>query len=39
MDLPWYLELIAGFVLVCSFGVGFFFFVSVLVRHWRKGSL
>ena len=38
-DLPWFLEVIAGVVLVCSFGVGFFFFVSILFRFWRKGSL
>lgn len=35
-DLPWWLELIAGFALVCAAGVGIWFFLSILLRRFRQ---
>lgn len=34
--LPWWLRFIAGFTLVCSAGVGFTFFLSIVFRRWRR---
>lgn len=35
-DLPWWLEVIAGFTLVCSAGVGAWFFFSIFWRRFRQ---
>ncbi|HSK47665.1 MAG TPA: AarF/ABC1/UbiB kinase family protein [Coriobacteriia bacterium] len=35
-QIPWWLELIAGFTLVCSAGVGVWFFLSIMLRRWRQ---
>lgn len=35
-DLPWWLELVAGFTLVCSAGVGVWFFFSIIFRRFRQ---
>jgi len=35
-EIPWWLELIAGFTLVCSAGVGVWFFLSIMFRRWRS---
>ncbi len=35
-DLPWWLEAIAGFALVCAAGVGVWFFLSIMLRRWRQ---
>ncbi len=34
--LPWWLRAIAAFTLVCSAGVGFTFFLSIVFRRWRR---
>jgi len=34
-DLPWWLQAIAAFALVCAAGVGVWFFLSILFRRWR----
>jgi len=34
--LPWWLRLVAAFTLVCSAGVGFMFFMSIIFRRWRR---
>lgn len=33
--IPWWLEMIAGFALVCAAGVGVWFFLSIMLRRWR----
>jgi len=33
--IPFWLEVIAGFALVCAAGVGIFFFLSILFRRFR----
>lgn len=35
-ELPWWLELIAGFALVCAAGVGVWFFLSIMLRRFRQ---
>lgn len=35
-NLPWWLEAIAAFALVCAAGVGVWFFLSMVFRRWRK---
>lgn len=35
-DLPWWLEAIAGFALVCAAGVGVWFFLSIMLRRFRQ---
>lgn len=35
-ELPWWVELIADFALVCAAGVGVFFFSSIIWRIFRK---
>ena len=35
-DLPWWLEAIAAFALVCAAGVGVWFFLSIVFRRWRR---
>jgi ubiquinone biosynthesis protein len=34
--LPWWLEAIAAFALVCAAGVGVWFFLSIVFRRWRQ---
>ena len=34
--MPWWLELIAGFALLCAAGVGVWFFLSMVWRMFRK---
>lgn len=34
-DLPWWLQAIAAFALVCAAGVGVWFFLSIIFRRWR----
>lgn len=35
-ELPWWLELVAGFALVCAAGVGVWFFMSIMLRRFRQ---
>jgi ABC-type polysaccharide/polyol phosphate export permease len=35
-DLPLWLELLAGFALICASGVGIWFFLSILFRRFRQ---
>lgn len=35
-ELPWWLEVIAAFALVCAAGVGVWFFLSIVFRRWRQ---
>jgi ubiquinone biosynthesis protein len=35
-ELPWWLEAIAAFALVCAAGVGVWFFLSIVFRRWRQ---
>ena len=35
-EIPWWLELIADFTLVCSAGVGIWFFMSIIFRRFRQ---
>lgn len=35
-ELPWWLEAIAAFALVCAAGVGVWLFLSILFRRWRQ---
>jgi ubiquinone biosynthesis protein len=34
--IPFWLEVIAGFALVCAAGVGVWFFMSIVFRSWRQ---
>jgi hypothetical protein len=36
--LPWWMELIADFTLICSAGVGIWFFLSIIFRRFRQRS-
>jgi len=35
-ELPWWLEAIAAFALICAAGVGVWFFLSIVFRRWRQ---
>lgn len=35
-DLPWWLELVAEFAIVCAAGVGIWFFLSIMLRRFRQ---
>jgi ubiquinone biosynthesis protein len=35
-DIPWWLEAISWFALVCAAGVGVWFFLSIVFRRWRQ---
>lgn len=35
-ELPWWLTWIASFALVCAAGVGVGFFMSIILRRWRR---
>ncbi|NTU70447.1 MAG: AarF/ABC1/UbiB kinase family protein [Coriobacteriia bacterium] len=37
-DLPWWMELIAQFAIVCAAGVGVWFFASIIFRRFRRRS-
>jgi apolipoprotein N-acyltransferase len=34
--IPFWMEVIAGFALVCAAGVGVWFFMSIMFRRWRQ---
>jgi hypothetical protein len=35
-EIPWWVELIADFALVCAAGVGVWFFASIMFRRFRQ---